>query len=147
MRYGPTFANPALFVALFKLFGFKNRIIVDPSPHTGSKAIAAAISGLRYMPLTDFSYPIEHGIENIGLEVIPADNQYDVVFLDNNFKQVDINDVLSWRRRCRELVAFLKPEQYREIVKVMKPNRFVRVRTRPVVRNGYVPDYLAHFKD
>ena len=132
MGYGPRWRNPALYrLLLAQMFDMKpGMIIADRHPHYGEKAITAALLEADYMPLKGgIPAPLS---KRLGLNILPVGKNADILIWDNNFKQVDIQQALKFRKLAKSMVLYVQDDQTRQAKKIAKPDRIVKLKTQPI---------------
>lgn len=134
--HGPKINSPATYKAIFQqLFkSIDNRTIVDPHPYLGSKALGIKLTGAKYSVLGDHNY-FNHAVNNgfcsdLGLDYNPSPSPpYDILSLDNDFKPLDLQTAINYRRQTRDMLLYVHRDQLYEFRDVLPPQRITKVRT------------------
>lgn len=150
MGFGPVYIGPAIYRMLFKhLLEPSGRIIADLHPHLGSKAVACAMAGAKYMPLDNSLKPaLDRGFQEfIDLEIVPPAEPYDILLLDNAFRRVDMNMAMSMVERCKQMVLYVQHDQTGEARAKYTPTRVMKVRTVATGPKEFTPDYIFVYQN
>lgn len=132
--------DPVVYAAIFRRLKLEGTIL-DVNVGMGNRAVAAAVSGLRYTTGDPaFEGAMQRGFpEFTGLEFDPyVGQQVDVALYDEGFKPPDMTKVLPYLDRARKLLVFCPHTHAQEVLKY-KPQTAIRVRTRLFRKT---PDYL-----
>jgi len=111
----------------------------------GIKSLACAAVGAYYNPMA--SYPTELADE-IGLQLVDpsthGDGKHDIILCDNYFKRQDLEQAMTWRDKCNEMLVFVKHDQMEARIKY-QPKQIIKIRTTPASKKTFTPDYLFYF--
>lgn len=132
--------DPVVYAAIFKKLKLEGTLL-DVSVGMGNRAVAAAVSGLRYTtPDPAFDEAISRGfLEFTGLEFDPyIEQKVDVVLYDEGFKPPDMKRVLPFLDLAKKLLVFCPHTHAQEVLKY-KPKTAIRVRTKLFRKT---PDYI-----
>jgi hypothetical protein len=145
MGYGPRIYSPTTYkILLASLFKPAGKIITDLNPHLGTKAIATFLTGAAYNPVGDFN---EELARDLGLEIKKPEGMHDLILLDNCFSRIDIDEAMTWRPKCREMLLYVEHDQMENARIKYKPTQIVKVLTRIAVPKNGTPNYLFVFKE
>lgn len=133
---------PTLYAAIFKKLGVQS--VLDLTPGYGSKAMACAILGIKYIPKK--THTIEYAIDNGFADFIGLDYEW---FDENSNTKYDLmvgTDVFSsglsivkkYKHRVNNIMAFVRKHAKDELEELYKPTYIV-----PIVMqiNGEI-DYI-----
>ena len=141
----PKIYDPLVYSSIFKRLGVKGEVL-DISPHYGNKAIACAMTGLKYTSIHDDNVQnaIDAGFADfIGLNYAKYDGRIvDLVIYDNNFRNADIDLALKYADVAKKLIVFVPKEQKDELKKEYQPESIIQIRTKIYSKE---PDYLFIF--
>ena len=143
MGFGEKYHNPIAYKVIFRqLLKPNGRIVSDLKPGLGMKALACMSLGAKYHPMTPFP---ANFAEDIGLELADPGPKHDILLIDNGFKRVDIDEAMSWRAKCREMLVYVERDQMEEARIKYRPTRIIKVKTRLATAKHRLPDFLFHF--
>lgn len=145
LGYGPTYVNPVVYKTIFhQMLKPAGRLLSDPTPALGSKAIACAILGARYHPMDTFPTALA---DSLDLQLDKPSGKHDILLLDNNFIRVDIEAAMTRRDECKEMVVYVENDQMEEAYRKYKPHQVFKIKTKPIIPKGSPPNYIFHFKN
>jgi hypothetical protein len=136
----PNIPDPVVYAAIFRRLKLQGTIL-DVKVGLGNRAVAAAVSGLRYTTADPmFSFALERGFPFFtGLEYDPYDGQQvDVAIYDEGFRAPNMELVLPYLKKAKKLLVFC-PSTHAHEVRKYKPQTAIRIRTRFFRKT---PDYL-----
>ena len=129
-KYGPRWYNPTIFAILLESIPMEGRTLVDGSPNHNEKIITAWMLKCKYASI-DGSTPPQALIDRLGVEIVPADKPYDMLVLDNGFKEIDIDIIIASRKLCNSMLVYVDTSQAAIIAKQLKPDQTIRVNATP----------------
>lgn len=137
--------DPGMYTWIFKRLGLKGTVL-DLYPNNGHRAIACAVSGLKYttVPTPQFQKAIDNGFaEFIGLDYEPYDGgKVDIVLSDDDFRHTNIDKAMEYASRTKRLLHFVERRNKGAAQAKYKPERIIQVKTN-IYRT--LPDYLFIF--
>lgn len=139
-RASITIPDPVVYAAIFQRLKLKGTLL-DINVGFGNRAVAAAVSGLRYTTNDPkFGYAVERGFpEFTGMEYEPYNGQQvDIAIYDEGFRAPDMSKVVPYLGKAKKLLVFC-PHTHADTVLKYKPETAIRIRTRLYRKT---PDYL-----
>lgn len=139
-RTSVSIPDPVVYAAIFRRLKLEGTLL-DLNVGMGNRAVAAAVSGLRYTtPDPAFEGAAQRGFaEFTGLEFDPYVGQtVDIALYDEGFRPPDMARVMPFLDKARKLLVFCPHTHAQEVLKY-KPQTAIRVRTRLFRKT---PDYL-----
>lgn len=142
MGYGPKYYNPITYKIIFRqLLKPTGRVISDPTPYLGVKALACAALGAHYNPMAYFPSKLA---DDLDLRLVKPD-QHDILLLDNNFNRVDIDHAMASRNQCKEMLLYVEHDQMEMARRKYRPNRIIKIKTQVMLSRIFTPNFLFHF--
>lgn len=136
--------DPMAYVCIFRRLQISGTIL-DLTPGHGSRAVAAALCGIRYMtaPNEKMQHALQAGIVDfLGLDYSEYDGSVvDLTICDNDFTKTTAWDQLKLDN-TRNLLIFVKSEDKDEMLNKLRPKKIIPIRTefhhRYCNRNNYL---------
>lgn len=121
-RYGPVVRNPALYKGIMEQIIEPNIKIYDATPGTGSKFVACSILRHKYYANRDFNK-----LSKFLNWPINKQNHYDLILLDNNFRQLPIDKIKKYKDTGDKSLIYVEQEDYKKYNKEFNVIRPIRL--------------------
>lgn len=127
--------SPLAYAAILKRFNHANGII-DTNPSIGSKAVAAALLGIKYYAprCQAIDNAISRGFcELTGFQYEELNNQNaSVIINDNEFKNFDIESTKPYLGLANTLIAFAKHSERTDVQAKYNPRKAIKIYSDPL---------------